>query len=323
MSGIDPKWTLGYGGIMDKKFKKIIFVFSIICFVFFNSTIAWTCVNTGDADDIKIRLTYSPSEAMHEFHISLKKNSNQLYESRFIHYKSDKKTDFQKDRHNAVKELLTGEVDQAIEMFLRIEKKYPEKYSTASNLGTAYELNGNNSEALFWINKGIERHHNAHYGTEWLHAKILETKIQLEKDPEYLKQNRIVVPPTKNMLGTWDVGNLDKSLALIEIALVYQLKERLVFIKPQDPVVADLLFTYSWIVAERYENFEIALELLNWSSEYGFKDQVLLNNVSFHYNAEIFYQYLFTFCYVVFLLLLVYLTILFFKLDRNSKNTSS
>jgi len=49
------------------------------------------------------------------------------------------------------------------------------------DLGTAYELAGKNEPALRWIREGLRRNPNSHKGTEWLHVKILEAKIEQEK----------------------------------------------------------------------------------------------------------------------------------------------
>lgn len=79
-----------------------------------------------------------------------------------------------------------GQYPLAIRHFLTIERRWPGRYETAANLGTALELAGYDQVALRWIRIGMRRNHDAHMRSEWLHARILESKIALAKDPDYL-----------------------------------------------------------------------------------------------------------------------------------------
>ena len=81
---------------------------------------------------------------------------------------------------------------EAIELLEELEKKSPGQYAVAANLGTAYELNGDNRKALEWIKKGVERNPESHFGTEWLHVKILEAKIAIEQNPEWLSNHSVL-----------------------------------------------------------------------------------------------------------------------------------
>jgi hypothetical protein len=77
----------------------------------------------------------------------------------------------------------TDEASEAVVLLEQIEEEKPGLYVTAANLGTAYELSGDDEKALEWIRKGIERNPNAHERSEWLHVRILEAKLTLKKDP--------------------------------------------------------------------------------------------------------------------------------------------
>ncbi len=162
-----------------------------------------------------------------------------------------------KDEQNgAVALILRGQYAKAVEILLKLEQETPGNYAIASNLGTAYELLGDNEKALKWIEEGIARNANAHYGTEWLHVEILKTKIKLRDDPDFLKDNHVV-----------DISRY--SPYVLKDALFYQLNERMLFVKPKDPVVADLLFTYAMLESEN-GFLEVALQLLEWSESYGY-----------------------------------------------------
>jgi len=138
-----------------------------------------------------------------------------------------------------------GQIKQAIKILEMYEKDEPGIYQTAANLGTAYELDGQNEKALKWIKEGVKRNGEGHCGSEWLHVKILEAKIALDIDPDWLKKRSVLgIDLTQPNLEITisDTPNAKRSIGDIEAALVYQLHERLEFVKPQEAVVADLLY---------------------------------------------------------------------------------
>lgn len=139
-----------------------------------------------------------------------------------------------------------GRYKEALEILKKIEAEHPGKYVTAANMGTVYELLGDNEQALKWIKEGIKRNPRSHNGTEWVHVKILEAKLALAKDPDWLK--------THSVLGL-DFGNdlVPKKPAKpddVHYAILYQLQERLQFVtEPPDPIVADLLADLGNVIA--------------------------------------------------------------------------
>lgn len=159
----------------------------------------------------------------------------------------------------AVFSMLRGEHKKAIIYLLEEEKKGANRYEVAANLGTAYELSGDNAKALKWIKEGIKRNPDSHHGTEWLHVRILETKLKMQNDADYLINNHI--------LSNEEL--LSGGYSIIR-ALLYQLKERMLFVKPQDPIVADLLYTYAIAIADNGGFLEYAREALELSEKYGY-----------------------------------------------------
>jgi tetratricopeptide (TPR) repeat protein len=139
--------------------------------------------------------------------------------------------------------VLKGEYVKAIEIFEGIEKAHPNEYVIAANLGTAYELSGDNEKALKWISEGIRRNPQSHYGTEWLHVRILEAKLALAKDPDWLKTHSVLGLNFENELRPkmpWQLPE-GQNLESVQTALEYQLHERLEFVKPPEPIVGELL----------------------------------------------------------------------------------
>jgi tetratricopeptide (TPR) repeat protein len=158
------------------------------------------------------------------------------------------------DNAVAVALLHLGKTKRAVKILEKLERRKPGSYYVAANLGTAYELLGNNEKAYEWIAKSMKRNPDSHFGTEWLHLKILKAKLAIAKDPKWID--------TSSVLGiNWEsIGN---DLAKVQVksdegvvhnadavrkALEYQLHERTEFVKPTDPTVASLLYDLSHLV---------------------------------------------------------------------------
>lgn len=157
--------------------------------------------------------------------------------------------------NHAVQLILEKKYKEAITVLLELEKKYPDRYETATNLGTAYELVGQIDDALVWIQKGITLNPNSHEGTEWLHYKILQAKENIARNPNYLQDNPI-----------FDISTVD---ALDSIkALDYQLKERTKLVQPPDDIVADLYFLQG-LLYEQQEDEVMMHKSFNSSIKYG------------------------------------------------------
>jgi tetratricopeptide (TPR) repeat protein len=153
----------------------------------------------------------------------------------------------------AVALLHLGETAPAIALLEQVETEKPGLYNTAANLGTAYELAGDNPKALALLRKSIELNPAAHERTEWLHLKILEAKIAITADPAWIKTNTILgrtfvekepLPPLR--------GNRGEPLTndQVKLALKYQLHERLQFVKAPDFIVGNLLVDLGTVVAK-------------------------------------------------------------------------
>ncbi len=317
--------------------KKSGLMFILFGFLIVHSTMAQACVN--DSDDMlpgDVVSNHSSELWFKSLLNSLAKSPEQLYMERYKGIGSAEGKTLAVDelilkQREALKELLTGNVDKAIDLFLKIEKEHPGHYSTASNLGTAYELSGNNIEAIEWIKEGINRNEESHHGSEWLHVLIIRAKIEIENDPDYLTNNRIIkLPNNFSRERDWfwvherygDITARGYHINNVELALAYQLKERLVFVKPTDPVVADLLYTYA-LLTEDAGDLGIAISLLKLSSEYGFKDEELLDRTLTRYNNKMLFQHLSAIFYTIFLFIMLYLVTLFFRLDRNKKKLAA
>lgn len=181
-----------------------------------------------------------------------------LYKStKYLNYLSDKGLVF----------IILGEYQAAIDLYLEIEKLEPNRYSTASNIGTAYELIGENEKALYWIKKAVEIDPSLHENSEWIHINILEAKI---KGENYYTTHHLL----NTDFGTEKKPASDlskKELIDLQNALRFQLTERMTFVKPVDKIVAQLLFDMGNITFLLGDHL-VAVRDYELAIEYGFNE---------------------------------------------------
>src|SRR5688572_26564188 len=181
-------------------------------------------------------------------------------------------TSFDDRNDYAVALMYLGRADEAVAILKTLESEKPGDYSIAANLGTAYELSGQNEEARKWIQEGIRRNPDSHFGTEWLHVAILDAKIQLQSDPNYFDHHSVLNIDYRALetgAKVIQLGTEEHRLHDLTDALRYQLIERLKFVKGKDPAVASLLFDYAAIEAGT-ATLESAISLLQLAGEYGY-----------------------------------------------------
>jgi hypothetical protein len=80
----------------------------------------------------------------------------------------------------------------AIQELADTELVFPEAYINAVYLGLAYEKAGDLKSARFWVAKGIERNTDARGGSEWLHLAMIEARIALVRNPEWLSSHSVL-----------------------------------------------------------------------------------------------------------------------------------
>lgn len=166
--------------------------------------------------------------------------------------------------------ILLKQYKKAIKIYLQIEKLESNRYSTASNIGTAYELIGDNKNALLWIKKSVAINGKSHKESEWIHVKILEAKIQGDNSV-----NSLFLLNTEFGNDTKPKTKLSKvELTKLSDALYFQLNERISFVKPNGKIVALLLFELGNI-AFLTGNYKDAIADFEQAKEYGFQNKII------------------------------------------------
>ena len=218
---------------------------------------------------------------------------------------------FSQTEIEGVGEVLKGNHDRAIRIFEQAETDHPGRYSTAVNLGTAYELKGELELALKWISEGIRRNPESHLGTEWLHVEILKTRQKLKEDSGYLRQNHVIkLPDSYSAESIVLIGDHRYTVDQIADSIHYQLQERMIFVKPPDPIVADLLFIFGQIEG-RTNVVESGIKLFEMANAYGFANQELISAEIERYEQAIRYGKIKRTTYIV-LAIATFFLLLFF-----------
>jgi len=100
----------------------------------------------------------------------------------------------------------------------------------------------------------------------------LGAKLKLAQDAGWLKSHHVLDLDEK-ILGDpayrYKMGDQSWTVKELRVALLHQLAERMIFVKPKDAIVADLLYTFA-LVEKSAKAFESASELLKLAEEYGY-----------------------------------------------------
>lgn len=188
-------------------------------------------------------------------------------------YKRTKNLDYLSDKGYIL--IILKKYKEAIELYKRIESIAPGRYSIASNMGTAYELMGNNIEALKWIEKSIKINPESHFSSEWIHANILKAKI---KGGEIYSSEALIQTDFGSKRNP--ETNLSKEeLYKLRKSLFYQLNERISFVNPEDKIVAQLLFDLGNVAfLMKFKNE--ALGDYEKAVIYGFNDPIIKQRIA-------------------------------------------
>ncbi|WP_018344760.1 tetratricopeptide repeat protein [Cytophaga aurantiaca] len=180
-------------------------------------------------------------------------------------WKATKNVDYLSDYGMVL--IVNGKYEEAKNSYLQIEKIKPNQYPTASNLGTLYELLGDNKNALTWIQKAVKLNPVSHDSSEWLHVRILEAKIN---GAPYVNTNFLL--HTDFGRDSIPASELSKTELLhLQKALFYQLNERLTFIHSSDKIVAQLLFDLANISLLTGVNIYQVNDIYSMAKKYGYE----------------------------------------------------
>jgi len=142
--------------------------------------------------------------------------------------------------------------DEAIEELDAIEEKFPDAYINAHLRGIACELSGNLPSAGRWFAEALKRDPDAQEGTGWLRVAMIEARLALEKDSDWLSSHSVLD------------GCASRSETELIRAVEIQVEGRLDFFNANDPVLADLYFQIGARMGsheERNRFFALSLEV--------------------------------------------------------------
>lgn len=184
-------------------------------------------------------------------------------------YKKTNDIDYLSDKGYLL--IIQKKYDEALKLYLNIEKIKPNRYSTASNIGTLYELMGDNEKAYNWIKKSIQLNPESHNGSEWIHLKILEAKI---KNLENIS-SRFLLNTDFGTTGTPETKLSKEEVEKLAKSVYFQVNERMSFIEPKDKIISILLFELGNLVQLKGE-YENALQIYRTARLYGYDGDLIV-----------------------------------------------
>jgi len=160
--------------------------------------------------------------------------------------------------------LRIGDKGEAVKILEQLYAQHPADYSIVANLGTAYELTGDDAKALELIRKAVALNPASHYNSEWIHVRILEEKLGGRQYQKIIDLGIIDYPH-------WIVDKkyvFTRNPDSLKVQIAYQLHERIGFIAPPDDIVGQLLLDFADIVAKT-ETRDEAIPFYEQAQHYG------------------------------------------------------
>lgn len=153
----------------------------------------------------------------------------------------------------AILNIYKGEYAEAKKMLFKASRLDTFNYSVCSNLGVVYELMGNLDSAYYYTSAAVKMFPRSHGNSEWIHLKILEATKKIKTTPTWIYDNSVIgfkfakseLPSKRYSFGQDTAKNEYYDHYVVELIgqIEYQLRERMVFVKPENKIVANLLFT--------------------------------------------------------------------------------
>jgi tetratricopeptide (TPR) repeat protein len=187
-----------------------------------------------------------PHVLNHGFHIATSHDNNHISRNIISLEKSFAKGDYDFKRISDYGSylLMGGRFKDGLDIFRALIVKHNGVYEIAANIAVAYELNGNIDSALYWERKALDINPNGHYGSEWIHLKILEAKQQLATDSNWCLHNNVagITAKMKARPNTAHRDGADIQLDNFFRDFIVQLSERIPFTYGTDPALGKLLY---------------------------------------------------------------------------------
>ncbi|MBO9634775.1 MAG: hypothetical protein J7578_16800, partial [Chitinophagaceae bacterium] len=157
------------------------------------------------------------------------------------------KMSFRELSDRAVAELKTGNTATGLSILEQLYRLYPNEYNIVANLGTAYELNGNKNKALEFLKKAVSIKPLSHFGSEWIHIRILEE--ELATSPNYKNIINLGISDYQKWL-TDKTYRFPRPADSLKLQIAYQLHERIKFIAPPNKTIGQLVTDFADIVSK-------------------------------------------------------------------------
>ncbi|QEC40882.1 tetratricopeptide repeat protein [Pseudobacter ginsenosidimutans] len=178
----------------------------------------------------------------------------------------------------AVAQLKVGDKAKGLQILQDLYRSYPNEYNIVANLGTAYELNGDKTKALECLKKAVAINPLSHFGSEWIHVRILEE--QLAATPDYKKIINLNTGNFQDWL-TDKTYRFPRPADSLKLQIAYQLHERIAFIAPPNAVIGQLVTDFGDIVAKT-DSLGAAFEFYQFALKY---DSTLKDSIDVRING--------------------------------------
>lgn len=208
---------------------------------------------TPDGKRIFTRFFYLNYKMLHFDTVSINEKLNELNQ---INQRGE--GDYKTWSNISLNLMKLGQADSALKILIPLQAQFPDQYNLVANMGTAYELTGQLDSALKYISLGYKMDSTSHLGSEWVHVKILEAKINERRQPGWLKVNSVL--DVDYLVNRVDSASNWRDIRNVESEIFYQIRTRVPFTPAPNQIIANLLVSAGDFNAQigTYENALLA-----------------------------------------------------------------
>lgn len=178
-----------------------------------------------------------------------------------------------------------NKTDEALKILIELENAWPGESIVAENIATCYDLKGDYSKAVQWIETSTDRNQMANYSNLWVYKNIVTARNEFAKDKNYFLKNSVTgLTISQDLelkaLDLSKIENFQKRWSLAGRAkhIREQLKTQLQLRGGEkDPVLAHLMEELACIYAVN-EVCEVALPIFELAKKYGHPEDSLISS---------------------------------------------
>lgn len=173
-----------------------------------------------------------------------------------------------------------GRFKEAITILRNVYQHQPDENKIAFNLSLLHEMSGEIDSSLIIIERVLKKLPSNYKGKEWLQKKVIQAKIIIKKNPEWIQHNCVLCLKVKHAKqifiksseGSFFDKNFEQNNSLLAV-MQHGIKTRMPYSKDPDLVLSKLITEAAELMAQEF-SMEHAIALYYLAKEYDPHDKL-------------------------------------------------